>query len=150
MGDTEYKIQLLIDAHNVASAEITKLQKQLREVQGQASKTTDMISGSLSSITGMLGQIKTVAIVASIAAVGTAIKKAIDVEPIRNSFEQLSDSAGIASDEMLKAMRKASLGTVSDFNLMSAANKAYSLGVVSNTEQMTTLMEIARVKGSAM
>lgn len=51
---------------------------------------------------------------------------------------------------MLSAMRKASLGTVSDFNLMTAANKAYSLGVVSNTEQMTTLMEIARVKGQAM
>ena len=67
-----------------------------------------------------------------------------------SSFEQLSASAGIASDEMIKAMRKASVGTVSDFNLMSAANKAYSLGVVSNTEQMTTLMEIARVKGSAM
>ena len=47
-------------------------------------------------------------------------------------------------------MRKASLGTVSDFNLMTAANKAYSLGVVSNTDQMTTLMEIARVKGQAM
>nr|DAE87602.1 MAG TPA: hypothetical protein [Caudoviricetes sp.] len=47
-------------------------------------------------------------------------------------------------------MRKASLGTVSDFNLMTAANKAYSLGVISNTDQMTTLMEIARVKGQAM
>lgn len=98
----------------------------------------------------MLGQIKTVAVVAAIAAVGSAIKKAMDIEPIRSSFEQLSASAGIASDEMIKAMRKASAGTVSDFNLMSAANKAYSLGVVSNTEQMTTLMEIARVKGSAM
>ena len=150
MWDTEYKIQLLIDAQNVASAEITKLQKQLREVQGQASKTTGMVSQSLSSISNMLGQIKTVAVVAAIAAVGSAIKKAMDIEPIRSSFEQLSASAGIASDEMIKAMRKASAGTVSDFNLMSAANKAYSLGVVSNTEQMTTLMEIARVKGSAM
>jgi hypothetical protein len=33
---------------------------------------------------------------------------------------------------------------------MTAANKAYSLGVVSNVDQMTTLMEIARVKGAAM
>nr|DAY21461.1 MAG TPA: hypothetical protein [Caudoviricetes sp.] len=33
MNDTEYKIQLVIDAQNVASAEITKLQKQISDLQ---------------------------------------------------------------------------------------------------------------------
>nr|DAY21462.1 MAG TPA: hypothetical protein [Caudoviricetes sp.] len=99
----------------------------------------------------MLGTLSVAAVVAGIGAIGKAsVDAAMQIEPIRNSFQRLSAEAGIAGDQMLSAMRKASLGTVSDFNLMSAANKAYSLGVVSNTEQMTTLLEIARVKGQTM
>lgn len=55
------------------------------------------------------------------------INKAANLEPVENAFRRLSKEAGVASDQMLSAMKKASLGTVSEFNLMSAANKAYSL-----------------------
>jgi hypothetical protein len=47
---------------------------------------------------------------------------------------------------MLKAMRKASQGTVADTNLMAQANKAYALGIVKNTDDMATMIEIARLK----
>ena len=151
MNDTEYKIQLVIDAQNVASAEITKLQKQISDLQWSVKDTEATASEALSSIKGMLGTLSVAAVVAGIGAIGKAsVDAAMQIEPIRNSFQRLSAEAGIAGDQMLSAMRKASLGTVSDFNLMSAANKAYSLGVVSNTEQMTTLLEIARVKGQTM
>lgn len=151
MNDTEYKIQLVIDAQNQASQEITKLQNQIKELQGSVSSTNETASKALSSIKWMLWKITTAAIVAGIVKIGQAsIQAAAEIEPIRNSFERLSETAGIASDEMLAAMRKASAWTVSDMWLMEAANKAYSLWVVSNTEEMTTLMEIARLKGQAM
>lgn len=151
MNDTEYKIQLVIDAQNTASQEITKLQNQVKELQWSVQQTTETTNKSLSSIKWMLSKVTTAAIVAGITAIWKAsIEAAAQIEPIRNNFVRLSESVGIASDEMLAAMRRASNGTVSDFWLMSAANKAYSLWVVSNTDEMTTLMEIARLKGQAM
>lgn len=151
MNDTEYKIQLVIDAQNTASQEITKLQNQVKELQWSVQQTTETTNKSLSSIKWMLSKVTTAAVVAGITAIWKAsIEAAAQIEPIRNNFVRLSESVGIASDEMLAAMRRASNGTVSDFWLMSAANKAYSLWVVSNTDEMTTLMEIARLKGQAM
>ena len=151
MNDTEYKIQLVIDAQNTASQEITKLQNQIKELQGSVSSTNETASKALSSIKWMLWKITTAAVVAGIVKIWQAsIQAAAEIEPIRNSFLRLSETAWIVADDMLAAMRKASAWTVSDMWLMEAANKAYSLWVVSNTEEMTTLMEIARLKGQAM
>lgn len=169
MWDTEYRIQLVIDAQNVASAEISKLQwevkrlqegfdemkKQAQEMWETASSAFDWLQNSISTISF----IETIRAVKEVwEAVAKVAKEIWDntvglasaLEPIEQGFKRLSARAGVVYDEMLTGMRKASLWTVSDFNLMTAANKAYSLGVVSNVDQMTTLMEIARVKGAAM
>lgn len=74
----------------------------------------------------------------------------IENEPLQKSFERLSESAWIASKDMLDAMRKASQGTVADTNLMAQANKAYALWIVKNTDDMATMIEIARLKWQAM
>ena len=74
----------------------------------------------------------------------------IENEPLQKSFERLSESAWIASKDMLNAMRKASQGTVADTNLMAQANKAYALGIVKSADDMATMIEIARLKGQAM
>ena len=50
MNDTEYKIQHVIDAQNQASQEITKLQNQIKELQGSVSSTNETASKALSSI----------------------------------------------------------------------------------------------------
>lgn len=169
MWDTEYRIQLVIDAQNAASAEISKLQweikrlqegfdemkKQAQEMWETASSAFDWLQNSISTISF----IETIRAVKEVwEAVAKVAKEIWDntvglasaLEPIEQGFKRLSARAGVVYDEMLTGMRKASLWTVSDFNLMTAANKAYSLGVVSNVDQMTTLMEIARVKGAAM
>ena len=74
----------------------------------------------------------------------------IENEPLQRSFERLSESAWIASKEMLDAMRKASQGTVADTNLMAQANKAYALWIVKSADDMATMIEIARLKWQAM
>ena len=78
------------------------------------------------------------------------IDASIENEPLQRSFERLSESAWIASKDMLEAMRKASKGTVADTNLMAQANKAYALWIVKNTDDMATMIEIARLKWQAM
>lgn len=75
---------------------------------------------------------------------------AIENEPLQRSFERLSESAWIASKDMLQAMRKASQWTVADTQLMASANKAYALWIVKNTEDMATMIEVARLKWQAM
>ena len=74
----------------------------------------------------------------------------IENEPLQKSFERLSESAWIASKDMLDAMRKASQWTVADTNLMAQANKAYALWIVNSAEDMATMIEIARLKWQAM
>lgn len=74
----------------------------------------------------------------------------IENEPLQKSFERLSESAWIASKDMINAMRKASQGTVADTQLMASANKAYALWIVKSADDMATMIEVARLKGQAM
>jgi hypothetical protein len=51
---------------------------------------------------------------------------------------------------MLKSLKQASKGAVSEYDLMLSANRAMKLGVAENTEDMTDLMKIARLYGQQM
>lgn len=152
---TDYNIQLLLEANDKASKVIEGLSKDIDKLKKNIDSTTKTTNKATNDVNNALGSIwktiKSLWLVALFVWIGKSISDlGEDLEPISQSFKNLSESAGIAGDEMLEAMRKASQGTVSDFNLMSAANKAYSLGVVSNIEEMTTLMQIASVKGQNM
>ena len=152
---TDYNIQLLLEANDKASKVIEGLSKDIDKLKKNIDSTTKTTNKATNDVNNALGSIwktiKSLWLVALFVWIGKSISDlGKDLEPIAQSFKNLSESAGIAGDEMLEAMRKASQGTVSDFNLMSAANKAYSLGVVSNIEEMTTLMQIASVKGQNM
>ena len=87
---------------------------------------------------------------AILAGLGAATKIAIDVESTSIAFENLASSVGQSSDDILKALQKASAGTVSANDLMLAANRAMVLGVADNTKEFTVLMEIARDRARAM
>lgn len=169
MNDSQYKLSLLIESQNLASKEIERLQWDVERLQKQMQSAGQVVQGMMGGISSYAQGIKNSLSTISFSATIQAAKElwntfsnitkeiwnstgalAAAIEPIENSYKRLSAQAGISSDAMLSAMKKASLGTVSEFSLMSAANKAYSLGVISNTDQMTTLMEIARVKGQAM
>lgn len=169
MNDSQYKLSLLIESQNLASRDIERLQWDVERLQKQmqaAGQVVQWMMGGISSYAqGIKKSLSTISFSATIQAAKdlwntfSNISKEIwnwtgaaaaALEPIEKGFDRLSKKAWIVADKMLSSMKKASLGTVSDFNLMTAANKAYSLGVVSNIDQMTTLMEIARVKGQAM
>lgn len=146
MASTTYDLKLNISANNQASGELDKVSKQTGNLQKQSFQWSKTTETSLKRV----GATATVVAGSMIALWKSFIDASIENEPLQRSFERLSESAWIASDEMLKAMRKASRWTVADTKLMASANKAYSLWVVSNVEDMSTIMEIARVKGQAM
>lgn len=68
----------------------------------------------------------------------------------RQAFDGLASSAGTTGDALLKALRSASAGTISDLNLELAANRAQLLGVADSAGEFSTLMEIARDRAQKM
>ena len=146
MASQEYDLKLKITADNQATWELDKLSKSTQNLQKQSFQWSKSTESALKKVWA------TAWIVAwsMVALWKSFIDASIENEPLQRSFERLSESAWIASNEMLKAMRKASAWTVADTKLMASANKAYSLWIVSNVEDMATMMEIARVKWQAM
>lgn len=148
MADTDYKLQLLLEAKDEISAKVAKIEWEIWWLQKTTEATQKTALNAMNSIKSTL---KTLWITTLIYKATSSIMELWrQIEPIQNWFERLSESAWIASNEMLQAMRQASAWTVSDFHLMEQANKAYSLWVVSSVDEMTTLMEIARLKWQAM
>jgi hypothetical protein len=69
---------------------------------------------------------------------------------MRQEFLNLTGVTEESADQMLDAMRRASWGLVSDFELIASANRAFLFGVAENTEDMIRLLEIATARGAAM
>lgn len=147
MADSsQYNLSLVITANNKAVEELNKIWKSVDNVKWNITQLSESTKKTLKTV-----GITATAITWSVVALWKSfVDSAMEIEPLRRSFDRLSKSVWVASDEMLEAMRNASKWTVSDLKLMEAANTAYSLWVVKSTDEMTTLMEIARVKWQAM
>ena len=147
MADSaQYNLSLVITANNKAIDEINKIWKSVDSVK----ENVHQFSESTKKVLKWVWIAATAVAWSMVALWKSFVDAALENEPLQRSFERLSESAWIASDEMLQAMRKASKWTVADTKLMSAANTALSLNVVKSADDMATLMEIARVKWQAM
>ena len=83
-------------------------------------------------------------------AVALSVKTAASVEGTKIAFEGLAKAAGQSGDAIVSAMQKASAGTISTGDLMLSASRAMTMGVADSVEEFTSLMEIARDRGTAM
>ena len=118
-----------------------------------ASKKFDAVSKKSQSLADSLKNVKKYSWIATTALVGlwtVMVKQATDIEPVKNAFENLTDTVWESSEEMLKSLKKASKWAVSEYDLMLSANRALKLWVTQNTEDMTDLMKIARLYGQQM
>lgn len=77
-------------------------------------------------------------------------KAGAGIERLRTAGEQLADSMGSDFDSIQGAIREASLGTVSDLDIMAAANRAMMLGISADADQLGELMQVAALRGRAM
>lgn len=119
----------------------------------QASKSFDAISKNSQKLSDSLKDVKKYSWIATASLVWlwtVMVKQATDIEPVRKSFDQLAESIGENSTDMLKSLKEVSKGAVSEYDLMLASNKAMKLWVANNTEDMSKLMKIARLYGQQM
>ena len=132
---------------------MSKVVEVIVQAVDKASKTFDDVSKSSKKLESALKSVKKYSWIAmtALAWVGTlAVKQAVELEPVKNAFENLSKTVWQSSDQMLKSLKQASKGAVSEYDLMLSANRAMKLGVAENTEDMTDLMKIARLYGQQM
>lgn len=119
----------------------------------QASKQFDAISENSKKLSESLKDVKKYSWIATTALVwlwAVMVKQATDIEPVRNAFDNLTQTVGESSDAMLKSLKEASKWAVSEYDLMLSANRSMKLWVAQNTEDMTDLMKIARLYGQQM
>ena len=119
----------------------------------KASKTFDEVSKQSKKLESALKSVKKYSWIAMTALAGVwtlAVKQAVQLEPVKKAFNQLAESAGDNADKMLKSLKEASKWSVAEYDLMLSANRAMKLWVAENTEDMTTLMKVARLYGQQM
>jgi len=148
-------VQVIISALNRASSEIAKVKKDIEGV-GKAGKESE---GGLKTFgDGISSAWKvSLAATAAITSVALAIKEVQDAAKEGAAFQRMEEaSASLARSldadmsDILDALREASLGMVSDFDLMQAASRAMMLGVSADSEELAQLMEVAALRGRAM
>jgi len=76
--------------------------------------------------------------------------KASNTKEAGDAMDRLAKNLNLNSKDILSGLQNASKWTVANYDLILAANKAMSLGVAKNTNDFTTLMEIARTKAKNM
>lgn len=77
-------------------------------------------------------------------------KEGASLQRIEDSFEGVAKSYKVSSDSILESLVNASQGTISNTDLMLAANRAMLLGVSSDAEEMAKITEVAILRGRAM
>ena len=148
-------LQIVISALNKASGEINKVKSEIKGVGDTGKIAEGGVKGFGASLSSVIG---TAAMVAgAIAGVSVAIKEVIEAAKEGAAFQRMEEaSASLARSldadmsDILDALREASLGMVSDFDLMQAAPRAMMLGVSADSEQLAQLMEVAALRGRAM
>lgn len=121
------------------------------------SETDNIVRGVNRAFGALAGGIQGVAAIAGVAGVVQLAKMGnelartgAEAERLEASFTRLAGGVGASSASMLAALDKAARGTIADTDLMLSANRALLLGVASNTEQLASLLEIARERAHAM
>ena len=148
-------LQIVISALNKASGEINKVKSEIKGV-GDTGKTAEggvkRFDSSLLEVIGTAGMVA-----AAVGAVSLAIKQVYELAKEGAAFQRMEEaSASLARSldadmsDILDALREASLGVVSDFDLMQSASRAMMLGVSADSEQLAQLMEVAALRGRAM
>ena len=144
-------------------AESKGLEKGLSDAESKIKATAKNVrSIGEDSDTGLganwLNTAKTIAATAAplAAAIGT-VKKVLDfshegaqLQRLEDTSYSLARSMGMDMGHIMDSVRTASLGMVSDADIMQASSRALMLGVGDSAAQMGQLMEVAAMRGRAM
>jgi hypothetical protein len=148
-------LKLIISVLNKASGDINKVKKDI-EGLGTAGKNAE---GGLKALGSGISAAWKVSMgaAASIAAVAGSVKLLTDAAQEGAAFQRMEEASGSLAaslntdmDDILSSLQGASLGMVSDFDLMQASSRAMMLGVSADAGELSQLMEVAALRGRAM
>lgn len=111
------------------------------QISGPLDKISKALGVSSKSLTalGQAGGIAVAGIVGVTAAIGALGQRGAEVSDVQDAFTSLSGRVNETSDAMLGGLQKATLGTISNFDLMKLANTALGSGLVKSAKDMETL-----------
>lgn len=78
------------------------------------------------------------------------VQEGAQLQRLEDSFQSLAETAGASGDEILSALNDAARGTVANSDLILSANRAMMLGLGSDSEKLSNLLEVAAFRGRAM
>ena len=157
MADNDIKIKISATndtkaASDAAANDIKKVGKAADDANKEGSKSTSSLKDNWAlMITGINQGVQLAQAAIEV------FKKALDfsvqgaqIERLQESSQMMARSVGLDMDDIVEAVREASMGTVSDLDIMTSATKAMMLGVGGSAEELGQLMEVAAIRGRAM
>ncbi len=143
-----------VDTSGVKSG-LASAKGDLQKFGAEASTYGSQASSSMSSLTGVISTVG--AAFAGVTAAVAVGKQVFDfgiegaqLQRLEQAGQNLAAGMGESFDNIVAAIRKASLGMVSNADIMLAANRAMMLGVGQSAEQMADLMQVAAFRARAM
>ena len=142
MGKDKITIEIVGKGLDKAQKELDSVKKSMEKTSKQAKTTSIDFKNSW--------LIAVAAVTAAIAGLKKAFDFAKEGARIQQSMQATANQFGISVDKMVKKLRDATAGTVNDFDLISAANRAMALNVTTDMDEMSQLFEVARARAKAM
>lgn len=122
-------------------------------------KSGKAASGDMGSLTKTVDKFKSSVLpaVGVVVGFGLAVNEAFEfaqegaqLERLAVAGDQLADSLGGNMDQIVQSVRAASMGMVSDAQIIGGANRAMMLGLGADADQLGQLMEVAAFRARAM
>lgn len=140
------RIDVLVDARNNTSGAFNQIRQELQGLDSVASQLNRGLSG-IGAIAGAG------AIVAGLQQIGAAIdeiaRRGAVFEQLDSVLDSYAESVNQVGDAFVSAGRKASAGTIADYELVLNANRALQFEVAKTSDQYAKLIELATALGRA-
>lgn len=114
------------------------LQDQFSGPLDKVAKALGLSSESMKAVAGAAGFMAS-AVAAGAGAIVYLGQRGAVVNDVKDSFASLSERVGSTADAMLDELTKGTQGTITNFDLMQAANSALGSGLIKSAQDMGTL-----------
>lgn len=140
------KVTITVNAKDLASTVLDKTNKNVDDLGNNVSQASKKAWGASRGFRALKTAVVGFLTVQTLRTVGDLATKAAKFDDIAVGFKRsFGDMEG-----SLKDLREASRGTISDMDLMLAANKAALLGVTDNSEKLAGVMQTAILRGKEL
>ena len=128
------------------NAEIDKTQRNARELNNTGENTSSMFNRMRSDVLGAVSAYGAMRVVQQI---GEMSELGTQIGVTSANFRSLTADIG-GQESVLRAMREATHGVLTDYELMGAANQFLALGLAENSDEMARMTERAIQLGGAV